>query len=448
MPNFAFPIEFESQGADPYEKSRRFIQNALELALSFGDFQKDVHNRCTRRDIVSKTLLRIEDLISFEASAVFLSDEEFYDMQLSVCRPEDKSQAMEEELDFLIDQGLVAWAIRERRGVTIVSKDGHRRILLHPVSTCSRTRGLFMGLFPAQMRGIPDASLEILSLVLRYAANGIESLIFSNMLRQQKRELEEMVAEKSNTLLQYEKQLLQAQNMEAIAALAGGVAHQFNNSLTGLIGYMDLLAAKVDADSSAAAYLERIRPITDRMTTLTNHLLAYAQVGKYVVSEIPLKDFIADVEMSVRRSNKSGVQLTVQLADGAPNIVVDKIQMRMALLAIISNADEAIADNGAIYVSSRTVHSSSLNPAIGSELQPGEYICLSIRDTGRGMDEDTLRRIFQPFFSTKFEGPGLSMAAVFGIVKNHSGWITVTSKPRHGTTVDIYLPIAQRKRSS
>ena len=302
-----------------------------------------------------------------------------------------------------------------------------------------------MGLFPSKMRRIPDTSLEILSLVLRYAANGIESLIYSNMLRQQKRALEEKVAEKSQTLLQYEKQLLQAQNMESIAALAGGVAHQFNNSLTGLIGYLDLISASVGADEKATAYLERIRPITERMTSLTNHLLAYAQGGKYVVSKLPLKAFIADVQMSARRSIKTGVQLTVQLDDGALNIMVDKIQMRMALLAIISNADEAISDSGDIHISSRPVHSSSLNPAIGFELKPGEYVCLSLRDTGRGMDEDTLRRIFQPFFSTKFEGRGLSMAAVFGIVKNHQGWITVTSKLKHGTTVEIYLPIAQNQ---
>lgn len=445
MSNTALFTESDPQSADPCEMSRRFIQNALELALSFGDFQKDVHNRCTHQDIVTKTLQRIEGLIPFEATAVFLSDEETHDMHLSVCRPDDKCKAMKEELEFLIDQGIVAWAIRERRGITIVSKDGSRRIMLHPMSTCSRTRGLFMGLFPIQMRRIPDASLEILSLVLRYAANGIESLIFSNMLREQKRELEELVAEKSQTLLQYEKQLLQAQNMEAIAALAGGVAHQFNNALTGLIGYIDLLAGKLEPDSDAAAYVERIRPITDRMSSLTDHLLAYAQGGKYVVSRLPLEDFIADVEMTARRSIKSGVQLKVHLTDGALNIMVDKIQMRMALLAIISNADEAISEKGAIQIGSRVVHSSSLDPVIGSELDSGEFICLSIRDTGRGMDDDTLRRIFQPFFSTKFEGRGLSMAAVFGIVKNHNGWITVTSKLQHGTTVDIYLPLADHQ---
>jgi signal transduction histidine kinase len=447
MMNSAPLTQLGPQSADPSERSRRFIQNALELALSFGDFQKDVHNQCTHQDILSKTLDRIESLVSFEASAIFLSDEESYDMHLSVCVPGDQEKAMEGELSFLIDQGLVAWAIRERRGITILAKDGRRRILLHPMSTCSRTRGLFMGIFSEQACRLPDTSLEILSLVLRYAANGIESLIFSNMLRQQKRALEENVAEKTQTLLQYEKQLLQAQNMEAIAALAGGVAHQFNNALTGLIGYLDLLAIKVEMGSDAAAYLERIRPITDRMASLTNHLLAYAQGGKYVVSKISLRDFLNDIELSARRSIKSSVQLTVEPMADAPTIMVDKIQMRMALLAIISNGDEAIANEGTIHISAHAVHSGDLEPAIRSELKSGEYVCVSIRDSGRGMDDDTLRRIFQPFFSTKFEGRGLTMAAVFGIIKNHSGWIAVTSKLRHGTTVDIYLPLADHHSS-
>ena len=115
--------------------------------------------------------------------------------------------------------------------------------------------------------------------------------------------------------------------------------------------------------------------------------------------------------------------------------------MRMALVAIISNGDEAIAKKGTIHISAQPIHSTDLDPAIGSELKSGEYVCLQVHDTGRGMDDDTLRRIFQPFFSTKFEGRGLTMAAVFGIIKNHNGWIVVSSKPRQGTTVDIYLPL-------
>jgi len=435
----------EPERAEHNEKRRQFIQNAIELALSFGDFQKEVHCQCTPQAIVLKTAERISRLISFEASAIYLVDEETSDMQLSVCTPADRSEAMEDELDFLIQHGFVAWAIRERRGITVVSKDGHRQILLHVLSTYSRTRGLFMGLFPEQKLRLPDASLEILSIILRNAANGIESLAYSNMLRQQKRELETTVAEKTQRLVHYEKQLLQAQNMEAIGALAGGVAHQFNNALTGLMGYLDLISISVAGDSDAAGYLERIRPITDRMSSLTNHLLAYAQGGKYMASIVSLKHLFVDVQPAIRRSIKSSVQLTTELADDTLTVQVDLIQMRMVILAIANNADEAIAEAGDIHICGYPVNSSELDEEIRNELRPGEYVCLNIRDTGRGMDKNTVRRIFQPFFSTKFEGRGLSMAAVFGIIKNHHGWITVDSKLDQGTAVNIYLPIVSAK---
>jgi len=439
--NHTILSEVEPDRADHNEKSRQFIQNAIELALSFGDFQKEVHCQCTAQAIVAKTAERIGRLITFEASALYLVDEGTSDIQLSVCRPADNEKEIEDELNFLIENGFVAWAIRERRGIMVYSKDGRQQILLHVMSTYSRTRGLFVGLFPMQMRRLPDASLEILSIILRNAANGIESLTYSNMLRQQKMELEKIVAEKTQRLVHYEKQLMQAQNMEAIAALAGGVAHQFNNALTGLIGYLDLISLCVGADSDAAGYLERIRPVTDRMTNLTNHLLAYAQGGKYLASIVSLGSLLKDIQLVIRRSIKSCVQLTTELADSELTIQVDMIQMRMAILAITNNADEAIDQEGNIHICGYAVSSSDLDEAISTELRPGEYACLSIRDTGRGMDKNTRRRIFQPFFSTKFEGRGLSMAAVFGIIKNHNGWITVDSALDQGTTVNIYLPI-------
>jgi len=445
MLNQTILSDAEPGRADHNEKSRQFIQNAIELALSFGDFQKEVHCQCTAQAIVSKTAERIGRLISFESSALYLVDEETSDMQISFCMPADIEKAMEEELNFLIENGFVAWAIRERRGIMVYSRDGRRQILLHVMSTYSRTRGLFVGLFPTQMRRLPDASLEILSIILRNAANGIESLTYSNMLRQQKMELEKIVADKTQRLVHYEKQLMQAQNMEAIAALAGGVAHQFNNALTGLIGYLDLISLCLGDQSEAAGYLERIQPITDRMASLTNHLLAYAQGGKYMASIVSLKNLLKDVQPVIRRSIKSSVQLTTDLADDGLTIQVDMIQMRMAILAIANNADEAITQEGNIHIGGHAVSSGDLEEEIRMELRSGEYVCLSIRDTGRGMDKNTRRRIFQPFFSTKFEGRGLSMAAVFGIIKNHNGWITVDSELDQGTTVNIYLPMVSPK---
>jgi signal transduction histidine kinase len=429
-------------GIDADEKSRQFIRHAIELVLSFGDFQKEIRSQCTPDTIVAKAAERIGQLIPCEASAIFLVDEETSDMQMSICTPRAAERQMEAELDFLIRNDYVSWAIRERRGIIIFSEDGRRQILLHVMATYSRTRGFFVGLFPDRLRRLPEASLEILSIILRNAANAIESLTYSNMLRQQKIELEKAVDEKTQRLVHYEKQLLQAQNMESIAALAGGVAHQFNNALTGLIGYLDLIAMSVDERSEAFRYVENTRPITDRMTNLTNHLLAYAQGGKYIVNPISLKSLMTDLLPVIRRSIKSAVQLTTDLEEETITVKVDLMQMRIAILAVVNNADEAIAAEGSIHMGGYRLASRELAEPVRSELRPGDYLCLSIKDNGKGMDKNTLRRVFQPFFSTKFEGRGLSMAAVFGIIKNHHGWIDVESQVGQGTTVKIYLPIA------
>ena len=423
------------------EKNRRFVQNAIELVLSFGDFQKEINGQCTPQAVVLKAAERIARLIGFDASAIFLVDEETSDMHLADYKPTDAKETLESELDFQIQNGIVAWAIRERRGITVFSRDGHQQILLHPMATYSRIRGLFMGFFPEQTKRLPDTSLEILSIILRNAANGLESLAYSCMLQQQKKELERSVEEKTQRLVQYEKQLLQAQNMEAIAALAGGVAHQFNNALTGLIGYLDLISLGLPEDSEAAHYLASTRPLTERMANLTNHLLAYAQGGKYIVNDISLKKFFTDALPALRRSIKNTIQLTMDLPEDSLTIKADALQLRMAILAVINNANEAIDEEGDIHIHGYRVRSADLNESVRSQLRPGEYVCLIIRDTGKGMDQNTVRRIFQPFFSTKFEGRGLSMAAVFGIMKNHDGWIDVDSEPGQGTTVRIYLPI-------
>ena len=362
--------------------------------------------------------------------------------------PAEAADLVDQEINHLIRNDCVAWAIRERRGITVFSSDGQRQVVLHVIATYARTRGLFMGLFPAEMRRLPDASLEILSILLRNVANCIESLNYSNMLRNQKRELESTIKEKSHQLVGYEKQLLQAQNMEAIATLAGGVAHQFNNALTSLFGYLDLLSMSVPHDSDAAGYVKRIYPTAERMRLLTSNLLDYARGSKSLTRDIPLKTILEEVLPSLRNAIKPSVALAVEPDEMALTVRVDIIQIRMVLQAIVENADESIVNEGTIRIASRAVAHDELKTKIKSELKPGNYACLSIHDSGKGMDPATLNRIFDPFFSTKFEGRGLSMAAVFGIIKNHSGWVQVTSATNRGTTVDLYLPLAAQASSS
>jgi len=228
--------------------------------------------------------------------------------------------------------------------------------------------------------------------------------------------------------------------MEAIAALAGGVAHQFNNALTGLTGNIDLISMTVPSDSEILPYIERTRPIIERMSNLTSQLLAYAQGGTYMTQVISLKKLFDEVLPAIKCALKQTVQLTVELTDESTHVDVDLIQMRTAILAIINNADEAITDKGSIRISSQLVQWDQIPDDISNDLKPGDYACIRFQDNGTGMDKDTLRRLFDPFFSTKFEGRGLSMAAVSGIIKSQNGWVTVSSRIGKGTDVHVYLP--------
>lgn len=426
--------------ADNKANSRQFIQNAIESALSLGDFQKEIHNECTPQIIISKTVERIAHLVHFEASAIYLVDEETSDLQMSVCMPSSFENSMEEEFEFMIQNGFVAWAIRERRGILVFSKDGSRQILLHVMATYSRARGLYIGIFPSQLSSLPDGSMEILSLIIRNAANCIESLIYSTMMRNQQKHLKAQVEHKTRELIRYEKQLVQAQNMEAIATLAGGVAHQFNNALTGLIGNLDLISMTVQNDAKVLSYIERTRPIVERMSKLSSQLLDYARGGKYMTQSITLKVLFNEIVPVIQLTLKKTVALTIELTDEPTTVDVDLVQMRTAILAIIKNADEAIFDKGSVKISGQCFQWHEIPEEIRSELKPGEYAFICFTDDGKGMDGKTLRRVFEPFFSTKFEGRGLSMAATSGIIKNHHGYIHVSSQINKGTQVGVYLP--------
>ncbi len=430
----------EQKRHDRRTNGARQIHSAIEIVLTLGDFQKEVNRACSITTINRITVDRIQQLIPFDVSAVYLLDDDTYDLTPCVFQPDDAAEAMQEELEFLIDNGFISWAIRERRGITIYSRDGSRQLFLHVMATYSRIRGLFVGMFPPHFSRLPEASLEIVSLILRNAVNAIESLMLSDLLRREKQDLETALDEKSRQVLHYEKNLIQAQQSEAIAALAGGVAHEFNNALSGLVGNIDLLSMKIPSESGVSKYIDRVRPIIERMTRLTGQLLAYAQGGAFMVKDISLETLFSEIMPAIKNALGQQVRLEVALASPSTTVNVDLIQIRMALLAIVNNAKEAIGDDGRVSITGRQIEWDDMPAAVANELAPGTYACIVIEDNGSGMDDETLRRLFEPFFSTKFAGRGLSMAAVLGIIKRHDGWIDAASSRHGGTAIRVYLP--------
>ncbi len=241
--------------------------------------------------------------------------------------------------------------------------------------------------------------------------------------------------------------LQQAQKMEAIATLAGGIAHQFNNALAVILGNLELIQMDGLHDAKLHIYVEPINQAGQKMVQLTGQLLAYARGGKFQTQMVSAHQFMTDTLRIVQHSMAPYVELETDLDEATDHIEVDLTQMQMLLAAILSNASEAMENQGTVRVSLRNVEVSADDCRDCPGLKPGRHVLLKIADNGKGMDAQTRERIFEPFFTTKFQGRGLGMAAVYGIVKKHSGFVYVDTLPGKGTTVSIYLPGTQVKET-
>jgi PAS domain S-box-containing protein len=237
-----------------------------------------------------------------------------------------------------------------------------------------------------------------------------------------------------------ESQFQQARKMEAIITLAGGIAHQFNNALVVITGTLDLLEMDVSDKEGVSWYLESMKKSALRMTQLTRQLLAYARGGKYQVEMISLSDFVRDTLPLLTSGLNPIVNIKTDLPDDVLKTRADLIQLQMVLLAIMSNASEALEEEGCIQITCRNEEISQKNAKDFPGLMMGTYACLTLEDNGKGMDQETKRKVFEPFFTTKCQGRGLGMAAAYGIVNNHGGQITVESQLDKGTIVRVWIP--------
>ncbi len=237
-----------------------------------------------------------------------------------------------------------------------------------------------------------------------------------------------------------ESQLQQSRKMEAIATLAGGIAHKFNNALTPIIGHIGLLEMKYDEDEETAASLADMKAAGRHVAHLTNQLLAYAKGGKYQSRTVSLSDFVQGALPLIQSSLDSRVRLDTDLPITTMDVEIDPTQMQMVLSAVVANANDAIEGKGRIRISVGEAQLDEAFVKVHPGLKSGAYVALTVEDDGKGMDKETRARIFEPFFTTHFIGRGLGMAAVYGIVTNHGGSITVDSELEKGTTVQIYLP--------
>jgi PAS domain S-box-containing protein len=245
-----------------------------------------------------------------------------------------------------------------------------------------------------------------------------------------------------------EEQLFQAQKMESVGRLAGGVAHDFNNILTSIMGYAELLKLKfTDTSARERQAAEIIIKSAERASDLTRQLLAFARGGKYSPVALIVNDLITQTINVSEKIFEKNIEVKYDLGKKIKPIEADKNQLDQVLTNIIINAKDAMPNGGELIFKTANVYLDEEYTGKFQELKPGDYVKISITDTGIGMPRSIKDRIFEPFFTTKGAGcgTGLGLATVYGIIKNHNGHITCTSEPGKGTTFTLYLPATEKE---
>lgn len=244
--------------------------------------------------------------------------------------------------------------------------------------------------------------------------------------------------------LNLERELAESQKLEAIGRLAGGLAHDFNNMLTVILGNTNLALEEVDPESPLYHDLDEIRAAAERSTTMIDRLLAFARKQVVTPHVFDLNEAILERIEMLRRLIGEDIALAVRPTEGIPPVLMDPGQLDQVLTNLVANARDAIVDVGQVTIETDSVRFDEAYCADHPGFQPGEYVVLTISDTGVGIDHDVMSTIFEPFVTTSRtgKGTGLGLAMVHGIVKQNRGFIHVYSEPGEGATLRIYLPPA------
>jgi len=239
-----------------------------------------------------------------------------------------------------------------------------------------------------------------------------------------------------------EAQLWQAQKMESVGRLAGGVAHDFNNHLTVIGGYCDMLLADLPAGDAAREAVEEIRAASARAAALTQQLLAFSRKQIAEAKPISLNGAVADASGMLRRLIGEDVEIVTALDPEPVTIMADRGQISQVVMNLAINARDAMPQGGKLTIETGAAEIDASYSALHLEARPGRYATLTVTDTGVGMNPETMQRIFEPFFTTKGMGvgTGLGLATVYGIVRQSGGWIRVYSEPGRGAMFQVYFP--------
>jgi two-component system cell cycle sensor histidine kinase/response regulator CckA len=269
-------------------------------------------------------------------------------------------------------------------------------------------------------------------------------------LQKQMRRVRELQGEleQQRRLLAMEARLSQVKKLESLGVLAGGIAHDYNNLLTSILGNTDLALAHLPPSSPARAHLKHIEYAAQRAADLTRQMLAYSGRGQFLIRPLCLGEIVRGKLSLIRAALSDRVALACEIAPELPAVEGDPDQLGQLLMNLVGNAIDAMTETaGTIRVRADACHCTQDDLAsiyLDEQLPEGRYVCLEVTDTGVGMTAETQARMFEPFFSTKFTGRGLGLSAVLGILRGHRGAVRVHSESGKGTTMRLFFPARDR----
>jgi two-component system, cell cycle sensor histidine kinase and response regulator CckA len=240
-----------------------------------------------------------------------------------------------------------------------------------------------------------------------------------------------------------EEQLCHATKMQAIGTLAGGIAHDFNNILTVIMGYGEILRDQVDRTDPRKNYVDQILAVSEKGSTLINSLLAFSRKQAINPRAVEANGIVRSAEQLILTFIGEDIELTTDLSDKPLTVLADAAQIEQVLINLVSNARDAMPEGGLLTIVTRPVEIEDEFIRVHGYGKAGAYALITVADTGVGMDTETRERIFEPFFTTKEtgKGTGLGLSIVYGIIKQHSGYINVYSEPGKGSSFNVYLPL-------
>ena len=303
----------------------------------------------------------------------------------------------------------------------------------------NRTRGTRAAIYRLVRRDQNEVCVEVNSSVLADPEGNMIGVI--SVIRDI---TDRILAEEERRKL--EEQIQHAQKLESLGILAGGIAHDFNNLLMGVLGNASLALLDLPKGSPVRHSVEQIEKTARAAADLTNQMLAYSGKGRFMVEPVDISKLVKDMAGLLKVSISKKVDLKFDFDQDLPPVEADAAQLRQVIMNLIINASEAIGDEpGVVSVRTGTVEADSsffAETYTHDNLPEGAYVYLEVADSGCGMDQETIGRIFDPFFTSKFTGRGLGLAAVLGIVRGHKGAVRVQSEPGQGTTIRVVFPPA------